>query len=714
MESTLSGSQPISPWDPQGFQVREPMKINHLTKLATLVAALSCSYFAAAQPIALTGTSYTQNFDDLGNGLPGEWYLYTGASGTASGNLYAWANVNQTAASNAWRTVSGRFSNQASYTCWGTNFVGDELAAVQAEATNRALGLRQVSATDTGPAFVLKIQDTIGKANFALNVDFLNLDPTSPRSNTWTIDYAVGATPGAFVPLAWFTNSSLTFFHSNITVAFGSALDAKPETVWLRIAALQATSGSGNRRTFGIDNFNLTWENSTVVNPVEITTQPQARTNNAGSTAAFTVAANGTNPSYQWRKGTTALVDDGFRIIGANTPALQIRYVLDADEGDYNVVVNNTINSQTSQSAKLTVIDPAVTAGPTPASKTVMPGDTGNFLAVVWGTDPVTFQWQFNGVGLPGATDFVPTGTNYSSTLYVTNAQANKAGSYTLAVSSTYGNSTSAPAVLTVLSAPTNLLARWDFNNTNDVATGPAPAIGSGSATTVGGNNAYFPAGTFSDPAIVLGFTNGGWNTQYYPSNAGESNKQAGVEFRVSTAGQKDIMVAWEERHSNTASKYQRFQYSTDGINFVDGPVMTYAVTDNSFVLFSVDLSGIAGVSKNPNFAFRIVTEWESTATGAGVDRFVGTTSYGGGLSGGTIRYDLMTIYGNTAPAGPDAIPLAIQNLGSRVVLSWADPAFSLASSPDITGSYQKIAGAVSPYTNTVSGDTKYFRLVYP
>src|SRR6185295_16661023 len=40
----------------------------------------------------------------------------------------------------------------------------------------------------------------------------------------------------------------------------------------------------------------------TVVSPPAITLQPQSRTNNAGSTATFSTAADGTAPlSFQWR-----------------------------------------------------------------------------------------------------------------------------------------------------------------------------------------------------------------------------------------------------------------------------------------------------------------------------------------------------------------------------------------------------------------------------
>ena len=140
----------------------------------------------------------------------------------------------------------------------------------------------------------------------------------------------------------------------------------------------------------------------------------------------------------------------------------------------------------------------------------------------------------------------------------------------------------------------------------------------------------------------------------------GTSNKTAGVQFNVSTLGYQNILLAWEERHSDTASKYTRLQYSTDGVNFADGDVFTMLNTNNGFVLYSSDLSGIPGVNNNANFAFRIVSEWEATAIGNNNSNYVATvTSYS---TGGTIRFDLMGAYGDPYSA-PTLASTTISNI---------------------------------------------------
>ncbi len=65
----------------------------------------------------------------------------------------------------------------------------------------------------------------------------------------------------------------------------------------------------------------------------------------------------------------------------------------------------------------------------------------------------------------------------------------------------------------------------------------------------------------------------------------------------------------------------------------------------------------------------------------------------------------------NIAPT-PEAIQYAL--LGGMLVLSWNNPAFSLASNNVVPGPYTKITGATSPYTNPPSGPRTFFRLVYP
>jgi len=57
-------------------------------------------------------------------------------------------------------------------------------------------------------------------------------------------------------------------------------------------------------------------------------------------------------------------------------------------------------------------------------------------------------------------------------------------------------------------------------------------------------------------------------------------------------------------------------------------------------------------------------------------------------------------------------IPLIIEQVGNQVVLSWTNAAFSLQCAPDITGVFTNIPTATNPWTNPITGDQQYFRLI--
>lgn len=189
--------------------------------------------------------------------------------------------------------------------------------------------------------------------------------------------------------------------------------------------------------------------------------------------------------------------------------------------------------------------------------------------------------------------------------------------------------------------------AQWDFNSsipdTNTLTGTLSPSLGSGVATYVGGVSAAssgaFAGGSAIDPNSV---DNSGWNSANYPAQ-GTGNKLAGVQFNVSTVGRHDLSISWDQRSSATGSKYTRLQYSTNGVNFIDVPSAT-SVSAVAFESKSNNLAAVTGINDNPNFAFRIVAEFESTAAGTTNPNYVGVTSgYG---TAGTIRFDMVTVWG--------------------------------------------------------------------
>ena len=76
-----------------------------------------------------------------------------------------------------------------------------------------------------------------------------------------------------------------------------------------------------------------------------------------------------------------------------------------------------------------------------PQSQAVTMGGSATFSVVATGSTPLTYQWQFNGANLNGAT---------SSSLTLNSVQTANAGSYSVVVANGAGSATSASAVLTV------------------------------------------------------------------------------------------------------------------------------------------------------------------------------------------------------------------------------------------------------------------------
>lgn len=93
-----------------------------------------------------------------------------------------------------------------------------------------------------------------------------------------------------------------------------------------------------------------------IYSPPHITSQPVSQTRVTGTTATFTVAAEGDQPLYyQWQKNGTNLTDGG-NTSGSATSTLTIGNVNMANAGNYSVIVSNALFAVSSAQAALTVV----------------------------------------------------------------------------------------------------------------------------------------------------------------------------------------------------------------------------------------------------------------------------------------------------------------------------------------------------------------------
>jgi hypothetical protein len=197
--------------------------------------------------------------------------------------------------------------------------------------------------------------------------------------------------------------------------------------------------------------------------------------------------------------------------------------------------------------------------------------------------------------------------------------------------------------------AQADVLTQWNFNSPvpdGNTSTGTlVPHIGAGTASLLGTTGSFASgaaSGGSTDPAPS---DNSGWQTTTYAPQ-GTEDRMRGVQFAVSTAGYRDIVVSWDQRHSNTSARHVQFQYSLDGTTFTNyGATFAAGAGDTWFNNRTVDLGAVSGVADNALFAFRIVAAFAPDMSGYLASS--PSSTYG---SGGTWRFDMVTVQAAPIP----------------------------------------------------------------
>lgn len=212
-------------------------------------------------------------------------------------------------------------------------------------------------------------------------------------------------------------------------------------------------------------------------------------------------------------------------------------------------------------------------------------------------------------------------------------------------------------AVLALPAHAADTLVQWTFNSPvadGNTGTGStAPAIGSGSASLVGGvTSPSFNSGNgSSDPETS---DDSGWQTTTYAAQ-GTGDKTRGVQFSVSTLGFENIVFSYDLRHSNTSSRYEAVQYTLDGSTWVDAMSFDGNAGDTWFNARTVDLSGVAGAADNGSFALRVLATFAPGSSG-----YLASSPSGNYSASGTWRFDMVTVTGTAIPPVPEASTTAL------------------------------------------------------
>ena len=204
-------------------------------------------------------------------------------------------------------------------------------------------------------------------------------------------------------------------------------------------------------------------------------------------------------------------------------------------------------------------------------------------------------------------------------------------------------------ALISITVNAQTVITQWDFDNIVP-ATAMLPTTGAGTFTLIGGvepnadaTTGFMPAG---NPT-----TGKAYSIKTFPLPA-TATGTAGFQFKVSTAGITDVInVRFDPRGSNTGSKWQQYEYTTDGTNYIvlsnNGGLLTNSFTASPMVTLTFP----ASCSDKANFGFRIVSIF---AAGGSDYAAVGATSTY--APAGTWRLDNVTFLSGTLSVRQNSI----------------------------------------------------------
>jgi hypothetical protein len=487
--------------------------------------------------------------------------------------------------------------------------------------------------------------------------------------------------------------------------------------------------------------------------PPSISQSPANTTNYAGTTATFSVTADGTAPLYYyWHLNSSTNA-----IPGATNSTYSFVCSYAQNSNTYSVTVSNALGSTNSAAATLTVqTNILIDAQPTSIVREV--GSAAAFEVVAEGAVPLTYQW-YNAAtttAIPGATNPL---------LYLTNVQTfTNNSTYYVQVSNSYGFLLSSTVSLNVNSRSVNVpitgyarvviadkpVAYWRLDETNAAGGTATDAVGSfdGTYNDTVNTNAQF---TFGEPTGIphetdpgVGLANGAFVSIPY---AIELNPQGAFStegwFQPSSVGSDYRTVFSSMVNPAFAGPTGWLIYQQPSTNFALVPYSGFYgqafITDTSDVIvpnawyhlvvtydgvsvFTLYVNGRAATSASfPGYVANgnvppggvNTYSWNYTGGGSGAAALGWRSDYDFDTFSGTV--DDVAFYNYALNAQQvqlhyvNGTKLTLTRSGSQVVLSW--PFGTLQSSLTANGTYTTVGGATSPYTNTPGGSQIYYRV---
>ena len=519
----------------------------------------------------------------------------------------------------------------------------------------------ELSPSITGTDFPADLYDV---ANGVVNISNYGYRQVAGEGTMWIDNLKVGTTFGDAAGL-----SPLISSIPNQAIPMNSATGPIPFTVedgQTVASSLIVSNTTSNPTLAPLANISLSGSDTNRT----ITVTPVA--GQQGTAVITTYVSDGVNTSstaFTLKVGAPSISAIGNQISVTNVPITALAFTVNDAEGD-----PLTLSSTFSNPGLIS----SVTLGGSGANRTVTITPVADTAGI--STISVIATDGFNSVTQSFAVTFTPLlGLIYQDDFTYGNGSLVGAGG-------TWSTSSGTTLQLQV----TNLSAFLYRTNSEDVNTG----IG------FGGGSPFAPA---SGVVLYSGFT---ISLGELPNNAGNyfaHFKDTSTGFRakifVSTGG--------------AAAGHYRIGIANSA-NSVSSNVANDLATNTTYLVvsrYNVG-TGESAVWVNP----------VTLASGGSVANDVTTTmtvaQYGLRQDTGIGAIFLDNLKVGTSLADVATIPALSQTLTSQVingelVLSWSAPLFALQSASVVSGPYLTIPGATSPYTNSLTGSEKYFRLKY-
>ena len=348
-----------------------------------------------------------------------------------------------------------------------------------------------------------------------------------------------------------------------------------------------------------------------------ITTNPMSWSAAVGDTASFQVGAESKYAlNYQWLR-------NGFALNGKTGSTLALNFVvLGDDHSSYQCVVSNAYGAATSTVATLTVsVAPVAPSLPVVQNVTNFVGNNLNLSVSAAGTDPISYQWYFNGNALSDVNQYSGTAT---PTLSIATAQTSDSGVYSVVAMNAAGAANAASNVvvnLTVQYAPPVLVQ--------------LPV----SATTYVGRDATFTAIAYGSSLTY----------QWWAATVLSTNVTVSTNI-VKTIYTNSVLASTTTNSSSAGTNFGSFGtllnlVGSDSVLVVSNPQVTDAtVTTTNLSLLITNPAVFTGITNGTFVTNSVATTITNTTVMLGTNRYyVVFTTPGGALTNGPVSLNVQT-----------------------------------------------------------------------